>query len=319
MREKQLTGCLQSQKMRHRLSRILEFWDRSKELSINNRSYRDFVNEFICLLLKNDIKNGDLTSNSLIKGNKNISAFVIAKEDGILAGLEEFSLINNDLHLKFLKKDGDKIKNGDIVLKIFGNTKKILSRERVSLNLLQRMSGIATLTNSLNKKLKYKIKIAATRKTLWNLLDKKAVSLGNGLTHRLNLNDGIIIKDNHLKILNYDIEKALSLIKNKSKYIEIEVEDKKQALNAAKAIKNIIKKNNKNLYAIMLDKIYPKQIKSIIKDLKNQNLYDYVLLEASGNINPKNLTGYAECGVDIVSMGYITNSAKVLNMSMEII
>lgn len=303
--------------MQPRNKLVLEFWDRSEELSIKNNEYRDFVNELIGLLLKNDIKNHDLTA-SLIKNNKNVHAFIIAKQDGVLAGLEEFSLVNNDLQLKFLKKDGDKVKNGDIIVEIKGNAKKILSRERILLNLLQRMSGIATLTNSLNEKLKDNIKIAATRKTLWGLLDKKAVSLGNGLTHRLNLNNGVIIKDNHLKILNYDIEKALDTIKNKSKYIEIEVESKQQALKAAIAIKKLIVKNNGNLYAIMLDKIPPKKIKSTIKNLKSQNLYDFVLLEASGNINAENLTEYAGCGVDIVSLGYITNSAKVLNMSLEI-
>ena len=306
--------------MQHRLSRVLEFWDRSKELSIHNKSYRDFVNEFICLLLKNDIKNGDLTTNSLIKGHKNVSAFVISKQDGILAGLEEFSLINNDLHLKFLKKDGDKIKKGDILIKMNGYGEKILERERISLNLLQRMSGIATLTNNLVAKLGNIVKLAATRKTLWSYIDKKSVSIGGGLTHRLNLNDGVIIKDNHLKILQYDIKKALEFAKNKSKYIEIEVENKKQALDAARAIRDIKKSFSygKAFFAIMLDKISPNEAKYIIEELKNQNLYEDILFEASGNITTKNLKQYITCGVDIISMGCLTNSVKSLDMSLEI-
>ena len=361
--------------MQHRLSRVLEFWDRSKELSIHNNSYRDFVNEFICLLLKNDIKNGDLTTNSLIKGNKNVSAFVISKQDGILAGLEEFSLINNDLHLKFLKKDGDKIKKGDILIKMNDYGKKILERERISLNLLQRMSGIATLTNNLVAKLGNIVKLAATRKTLWSYIDKKGVSIGGGLTHRLNLNDGIIIKDNHMKILKYDIKKALGFAKNKSKYIEIEVENKKQALNAARAISDIKKSFSRDMrvsefvgvererarsrthlharvseselslthspssldlsasvradshaghrsqkisFAIMLDKISPNEVKSIIEELKNKNLYEDILFEASGNITTKNLKQYITCGVDIISMGCLTNSVKSLDMSLKI-
>ena len=304
--------------MQPRDSLVLEFWDRNKGLSIKNKSYRDFASEFFEILLNNDIKNKDLTTSSLISSKKNISAAIIAREDGILAGIEEFSLINNNLKLKFFKKDGDKIKNGDIIVKINGNAKKILERERISLNILQRMSGIATLVHSLNKIANDKIKIAATRKTLWGLLDKKAVSIGDGLTHRLSLSDGIIIKDNHLKLLNYDIEMALNLAKNKSKYIEIEVENKKQALIAAKEIKKLIKHGNKGLYAMMLDNIPPYKIKAIIQKLNNQNLYDYVLLEASGNINTKNLIEYKDCGVDVISMGFITNSAKVLNMSMEI-
>ena len=306
--------------MQHRDKLVLEFWDRKKGLSIKNRDYRNFLVEFFDLKLKNDIKNIDLTTNSLIKKNQNISAVITAREYGIFAGFEEFRFLNKDLKLKFFKKDGDKIKNNDVIIEINGNSRKILSRERTGLNLLQRMSGIATLTCTLNKKLKNNAKIAATRKTLWGLLDKKAVKIGGGLTHRLNLNDGIIIKDNHLKILDYDIERILNDIKNKSKYIEIEVENKKQALIAANAIKKLIgeNKSKKNsLFAIMLDKINPNEIKSIIKDLKNLDLYNYVLLEASGNINHGNLLKYANCGVDIVSMGYLTNPGKSLNMSME--
>jgi len=130
---------------------ILEFWDRKKELGIKNKEYAKFANDLIGILLKHDINKGDTTSNSLIK-NKEITAVIIAKEKGIVAGLEEFSLINKDLKLKFLKKDGDKIKYGDVLIEISGNANKILERERVSLNLLQRMSGIATNVNKLNKK-----------------------------------------------------------------------------------------------------------------------------------------------------------------------
>ena len=300
---------------RHKL--VLEFWDKKKELAVKNKEYSNFVRVFFSLLLKSDIKNEDLTTDYLIKKNKKVSAIVTAEESGILAGVEEFKFLNNDLKIKQFKKDGDKLKNDEMILEINGNAKTILERERTNLNLLQRMSGIATLTNSLNKKLK-SIKIAATRKTLWGLLDKKAVSIGGGLTHRLNLSDGIIIKDNHLKLINYNINEAINLSKNKSKYIEIEVENKNQALTSAKIIKKISNKNNKSLFAIMLDKIPPKETKSIINKLQKQNLYDYVLLEASGNIKPENINGYVDCGVDVISMGFITNSAKVLNMSLEV-
>ncbi len=296
---------------------VLEFWDRSKYLSIKNIEYRGFANEFLGLLLKNDIGKRDITTNSSIKKDKKITAYIIAKENGIIAGLGEFSLINKDLKLQFLRKDGESIRNGDLIVKISGDAIKILERERILLNLLQRMSGIATLTYSLSKKLKNNLKIAATRKTLWGLLDKKAVSIGTGLTHRLSLNDGIIIKDNHLKILNYDIEKALSLAKNISKFIEIEVENKSQALAAAESIKKIKLQGNKNLFSIMLDKINPIEIKSIIKELKFKNLQQNILFEASGNINENNILEYADCGADILSMGCITNSAKALNMSLE--
>ena len=304
--------------MQPRDNLVLEFWDRSKELHINNKEYRDFVNTFFSFLLKSDIKKRDLTSNSLIEKNKNISAAIVAKETGILAGVEEFSFLNRDLKIRKFKNDGDRINKNEILLKLSGNAIKILERERTSLNLLQRMSGIATLTYNMARIMK-KTKIAATRKTLWGLLDKKAVSVGGGLTHRLNLNDGIIIKDNHLKILGDGIERAINRVKTKSKYIEIEVENKKQALTAASIIKNLSRKNKiKNMHAIMLDKIAPAEIKSIIRELKENNFYESILLEASGNINDGNLAEYADCGVDIISMGCITNSARVLNISQEI-
>ncbi len=298
---------------------VLEFWDRSKELTIKNKEYKDFTHKLFLLLLESDIKNGDLTSDAIIKNGKSISAVIVAKENGLLAGLEEFKSLNSDLKLKFLKKDGDRIKNKEIIAEIRGNAIKILERERTNLNLLQRMSGIATLVDSLNKKIESKVKIAATRKTLWGLLDKKAVSIGHGLTHRLSLSDCIIIKDNHLKIAGYDFGKAISSAKAKSRFIEIEVEDKRQALKAAAAIKNATNKHNKNLFALMLDKISPDSIIQIISELKKLGLYDYVLLEASGGINSKNIMGYADCGADVISAGFITNSAKVLDMSQEIV
>ncbi|MBI1936309.1 carboxylating nicotinate-nucleotide diphosphorylase [Candidatus Woesearchaeota archaeon] len=303
--------------MLNRQKLALEFWDRSKKLSIKNKKYRNFANKFLSLLLITDIDSGDLSTNSLVEHNKTISADIVAKEDGIFAGSEEFGLLNNDLNIKFLKNDEDKIKVGDILIELDGNAKKILQRERASLNLLQRMSGIATFTSQLDKKLNGKIKIAATRKTLWSILDKKAVSAGGGLTHRLNLNDGIIVKDNHLRIVDYDIERAINNSKS-TEYIEIEVEDKKQALLAAASIKKILQKNNKILFAIMLDKIPPDKVKSIIGELHGQNLYDKILFEASGNINPGNLAEYADCGADIISIGCLTNPGKSLNMSLEI-
>lgn len=305
--------------MQRRLDRVLDFWDKGKALSANNIEYRDFVNKLFDVLLKNDLKEEDLTTDSIIKDNKNITAYIVAKEDGIMAGLEEFSLLNKDLKLNVLKKDGDKIRKDDILLEINGNAKKILKKERLNLNLLQRMSGIATLTNSLNEKLKGKTKIAATRKILWGLLDKKAVSVGGGLTHRLNLNDGVIIKDNHLKVMNYDFEKIIDTATNNSKYIEIEVENRLQAISAASAIKNSIKKcRAKNVFAIMFDKIKPLEIKSILNELKKIRLYGEILFEASGNITKDNLNKYRDCGVDVISMGFITNSAKPLNISQEI-
>ncbi len=299
--------------LRHKL--ILDFWNRSRQLTVSNKEYSNFANKLLSALLKEDTGKGDITTNTLIKGNNEISAEITAKEDGILAGVEEFRLLNKDLKITSLKKDGDGIKKGDLLVKLKGDAKKILERERFSLNMLQRMSGIATITDNLVRKINNQVKIAATRKTLWGDIDKKAVSIGGGLTHRLNLSDCILIKDNHLKILHYDIKKALTMAKNKSKYIEIEVENKKQAIAAAKTIKEL---DSNSLFAIMLDNMSPKEIKETIKQLKAQHLYGNILFEASGNITNDNIKQYLECGADVISSGFITNSAKALNISQEI-
>lgn len=298
---------------------VLEFWDRSEKLRTGDKEYRNFLNEFFRIRLNNDSAGNDLTTDSLIKNRKNIAARIVAKEEGVIAGLEEFSFLNKDVKLRLLKSDGDAVKPGEVVAEAVGSAGKVLARERMNLNLIQRMSGIATKVNSLDKIMKGTVKIAATRKTLWGIIDKKAVSVGNGLTHRLSLNDGILVKENHLRLLNHNFTKVLSLVNNKSGYIEIEVENKEEAMEAARAMQKIKNKTkNRNLFAIMLDKIPPNSINDIINDLRSKNLYNEILFEASGNINENNVHAYSDCGVDIISMGSITNSAKALNMSLEI-
>lgn len=306
--------------MKTRKESVHQFWDRSNQLGLTNKNYKNFLGKFLHLLLEEDLRNSDVTTSSLIKKNKRISAEFIAKEDGIFAGCEEFSFLNKELNAIFLKNDASPIRKGDDLIRIEGDAGKILANERLSLNLLQRMSGIATLTHNLGKKLGHGTRLAATRKTLWGSLDKKAVSVGGGLTHRLGLSDGILIKDNHLSILGLNIENAITMTKNKSKYVEIEVENKNQALSAAKSIKKIIKSAGRGcLYAIMLDNIPSIEIKNIVDELKKRNFYGSVLLEASGKINQGNLPQYSDCGVDIASMGCLTHSAKVLDISMDVV
>ena len=315
----------------------LEFWDRSEYLGINNKKYQNYVNKLINEKLQEDASDEDVTTNSLINKNKNIKAVIIAKQDGIIAGLDEISLILKDKKIKINKNknDGDKIKNNGIILEIYGNARKILAYERTLLNILQRMSGIATLTNNTKKLIKNNCFISATRKTLFPLIDKKAVSIGGGLTHRLNLNDSILIKDNHLRLLNDNIEKALKLANksNKTKYAEIEVKNEKEALEATRAIYSL---KSKKLFAIMFDNMEASMIKDTIKKinnmlninnkpnekLKNKNDDKHnkriILFEASGNINEKNILEYRKTGVDVISLGFLTHSVKAFDLSLEI-
>jgi len=259
--------------------------------------------------LAEDIGKGDITSNLLPK--KKITVKIISRENAMVAGVsyakEIFKL--KGCNSKILKKDGSKIKPNQTIMIISGNAGNILTCERTALNLLTRMSGIATQTNNLVKKIPKKTKLYATRKTAPGLryFDKEAVEIGGGKKHRLTLDEMVMIKDNHIAIG----DSLLSLIKKtKKKYkeFEVEVENTSDAVLAAKEGATII----------MLDNFTPAQIKKTIQTLKNQKLRNKVLLEASGGITSKNISKYGQTGVDIISVGSITNSVKGIDMSLEI-
>ncbi len=259
--------------------------------------------------LAEDIGKGDITSALLPKIK--ISVRIISREDAIVAGTiyakEIFKL--KGCNSKILKKDGSRIKPNQTVMTISGDAGKILTCERTALNLLTRMSGIATQTNELVKKIPNKTKVYATRKTAPGLryFDKEAVEVGGGKKHRVRLDEMVMIKDNHIAVgnsLSFIIKKA----KRKYKKFEVEVENTSDAVLAVK----------EGAAIIMLDNFSPTQIKRTIKVLKNQKLRNKVLLEASGGINSKNISKYGKTGVDIISVGSITNSVKGIDMSLEI-
>jgi nicotinate-nucleotide pyrophosphorylase (carboxylating) len=259
--------------------------------------------------LAEDIGKGDITSNLLPK--KKISVKIISRENAVVAGTtyakEIFKL--KGCNARILKKDGSKIKPNQAIMNVTGNAGNILTCERTALNLLTRMSGIATQTNALVKKIPSRTKLYATRKTAPGLrfFDKEAVEIGGGKKHRLTLDEMVMIKDNHIVIE----ESLLSLIrKTKKKYkkFEVEVENTSDAVLAA----------NEGATIIMLDNFTPTQIKKTIQVLKNKKLRSKVMLEASGGINSKNISKYGQTGVDIISVGSITNSVKGIDMSLEI-
>ena len=259
--------------------------------------------------LAEDIGKGDITSDLLDK--KRITATIISRENAILAGVQYAKEIFKikGCNVKILKKEGSRIKPNQTIISITGDAGKILTCERTALNLLTRMSGIATQTNQLVKKIPSKTKLYATRKTAPGLryFDKEAVEIGGGKKHRLRLDEMVMIKDNHIAIE----DSLLSLIKKtKKKYkkFEVEVENTKDAVLAA----------NMGATIIMLDNFTPAQIKKTIQTLKDQKLRSKVLLEASGGITSKNISKYGQTGVDIISVGSITNSVKGIDMSLEI-
>jgi len=262
--------------------------------------------------ISEDIQGGDITSVLLPK--KKIKAKIISRQEGVLAGVkfagDIFRL--NGCNVKIIKKDGAKLKSNQIILQISGNAGTVLSCDRTALNLLSRMSGIATQTNFLVSKIRKintKTKLYSTRKTAPGLrfFDKEAIMIGGGHKHRMSLNDMVMIKDNHLLVTN-SMEGIIKNARKRHKHVEVEVENQRDAILAASSGATIV----------MLDNFSPVQIKKTITALQKKKLRNKVKLEASGGINSKNISAYAKTGVDIISVGSITNSVKGLDLSLEV-
>lgn len=268
-------------------------------------------------MLAEDLGQGDITSTLIVPAGTVAEAEIVSKESGVVAGGEEARTLLQSLGLsvEVSAEDGEKIESGKVLMKICGDARTILSAERVLLNLLSRMSGIATATRKLVQELRranVKARVACTRKTAPGLLyfDKKAVQVGGGDTHRLHLDDMVLIKDNHIVIAG-SVEKALKKAKEQvshSKKIEVEVAKIEDVPTAADAGADII----------MLDNFSCADIRKAVALLKKRKLYGKVLLEASGGITIKQALKFASSGVDFVSLGELTHSAKALDMSLEI-
>ena len=270
------------------------------------------VKKELLRFLAEDAHSYDITSALL--PNQKINAQIISRDDGMIAGIkfakDIFKL--KRIHVKSFKTDGSKVRANQKILQISGNSRDILSCERTVLNLLSRMSGIATQTNFLVtqiKKFSKKTKLYSTRKTAPGLryFDKEAVRIGGGYKHRLSLNDMIMIKDNHL-LLSNSMEDLIKIARRKHIRVEVEVENQNDSILAAKCGATIV----------MLDNFSPTQIKKTIASLERKKLRGKVQLEASGGINAKNIIAYAKTGVDMISVGSITNSVKGLDLSLEV-
>jgi len=300
-------------------------YQRGKELNLKNKNYLSWLEKFFDQEYTEDIGSGDITSEAILTKNKRGKAILKTKQSGIIGGVEEISWFyqRHGLKVKIHAADAKEIQKENVILEVYGGQKDILATERIGLNVLQRMSGIATETRHLVDLLRdYKTKIAATRKTRLRYLDKKAVFLGGGLTHRFGLWDSILIKDNHLEALKNDgvknyVEKAIAMASrfvDKVYFLEIETTNQDEAVRAARKFEQL---KLKKPCIVMLDNVEPREIEQIIEKLRNDRLYDYVLLEASGNLTPENIKEYAKTGVDVVSLGYLTHSAKIFDMSLE--
>lgn len=286
-----------------------------------SREYRTQVIKILSTLFEEDLCNGDVTSMLLVAPKQLGVGKIICKQDGVLAGIQEMMDFLNqfkNLTIKLNKKDGDNIKNGEIFATMVGNAKDILKIERTVLNLLQRMSGIATLTREFAKKAPG-VLITSTRKTFLGPLDKHACVIGGAGTHRLNLSDAVLIKDNHLSLLKNDLNfifKKLERTKAAGRFIEIEVGNPEQALRVVE-IYNKTKFPANVPFVLMLDNMQPLAIKQSIVRLKKYSKKK-IYFEASGGINLKNVRAYAKSGVDIISVGALTHSAPALDISLKI-
>ena len=268
----------------------------------------NFIRNTVKLALNEDLyPSGDITSN-LIKKKKFIKVKLLSNQNAIIGGLKfakyAFALIDNKIKFIVKKKDGSKVKKGSIIATIEGDAKNILIAERVALNFLSHISGIATKTNQFVKLVNKQCKICCTRKTIPNLrvIQKYAVKLGGGNNHRFNLSDEYLIKDNH--IASSDLKSLVSVaIKNKKgRKISVEVDNLKQ-------LKTII---GLKFNTVLFDNMSNKNLKAGVKLAKK-----YYETEASGNINLKTVKDVAKTGVDRISVGSITHSATAIDLKLE--
>ncbi len=268
--------------------------------------------------LYDDIGFEDITTNSLVPENKWAQAEILCKENGILAGMDVAHYIINEFGLNISSTflDGEEIHKGDVILEFEGKAKDILMVERTILNYMMHLSGIATLVKNTCEKvheINPNVRVACTRKTTPGLqkLEKKAVEIGGGDTHRFKLDDCVLIKDNHIQVVGGVIE-AIELAKENvsfTKKIEIEVESEEDAVRASMFGADIV----------MLDNMKPDEIENVLDTLKKRRLRENVIIEVSGGITPETICDYAKLDVDVISSGFITNSTKSLDLSLNIL
>lgn len=269
------------------------------------------VDHLLMQALQEDITSEDITTNSVMRAPQAGEVQLICKQDGIIAGLQiferVFQLLDDTVTVEFFCEDGDEVKAGQLMAVVHGDIRALLSGERVALNYLQRMSGIATYTHAIAKLLKgSKTKLLDTRKTTPNMriFEKYAVKVGGGYNHRYNLSDGILLKDNHIGAAG-SVTKAVQMAKEYAPFvrkIEIEVENLDMVKEAVEAGADII----------MLDNMTPEMMKEAISLIDGR-----AETECSGNVTRENVERLLELGVDYISSGALTHSAPILDISLK--
>ena len=278
---------------------------------MNSITMKMQADKLIRMALQEDINSEDVSTNAVMRSAVKGTVDLIAKEDGIIAGLDVyarvFQILDEKTEISFNFKDGETVKKGDLLGTVTGDIRVLLSGERVALNYLQRMSGIATYTKQVSKLLEgSKVTLLDTRKTTPNcrVFEKYAVRIGGGCNHRYNLSDGVLLKDNHIGAAG-SVAKAVAMAKEYAPFvrkIEIEVETMEQVKEAVEAGADII----------MLDNMTPEMMKEAVELIAGR-----AQTECSGNITKENIAKILETGVDFVSSGALTHSAPILDISMK--
>ncbi len=272
------------------------------------------MDKIIEYMLEEDEGFGDITSNAVVEEDKEVNAYIISKDEGILAGIDIIREVFEEygVNVTFWLKDGSEIAKNDLLMSVKGNARTILLLERTVLNLSMRMSGVATAANHYVNLVKdYDVKIAGTRKTSPAIakFDKYALNIGGADTHRFSLDDMVLIKDNHIAVCDSPLDALLKAKENTSfsKKIEIEVESLEDAIACVENKADIV----------MLDNMSGDEVKEVIDELKKLNIRQNSLIEVSGGITEDNILDYVEYGVDIISIGALTHSSRSLNFSLK--
>jgi nicotinate-nucleotide pyrophosphorylase (carboxylating) len=304
------------------------------QLTPENVMYRHALHSLADALVAADHESADLTVRALGISGRRRSAVIATRQAGIAAGLQELGslLAASGLAVSFHKRDGDVIRPGEELVQIEGEESRLLTLERVGLNLLQRMCGIATAARCLQERARKHsaVRIVGTRKTPWGLLDKRALAVGGCGTHRLGLGDAILIKNNHLALLASREEDAAPLAierswhhRAESAFIEVEVRGEAAARSAAVTFRRLREAARSGGDAdypclLMLDNLAPAAVTAILDMLRREDLWEHTLVEASGGVSETTVDSYAATGVDAISIGALTHSARALDLGQTI-
>lgn len=326
----------------HRMTReerIRAAFYRGGDLTLENPLYLRSVRMLIDELLREDMEPADLTVEAMEIGALPCTVEIRAKEAGVVAGVAEATWIYERSRQTAtpIISDGSNVTTGDVILRITGDARSLLTLERTVVNLMQRMSGIATETKKLvaaARQASATAHVVGTRKTAWGLLDKRAIHCGGGGTHRLNLGDAILVKTNHLRLASNKVsdatpERAGATLdarlrrawerRKAAAFFEVEVTSTEEALSVARVLGELQTSSEACPCILMLDNFSATDAGRAVESLRDACLHDAVLFEASGNVSEESVAAYAAAGVDAISVGALTHSVRALDLSAKII